>query len=165
MATDTMTWRPHFTVEKWEDSEAHERGDAPDMVEEYDGNLLMTAGVTRLLNLLTGSGGQAYDATHSRIGVGDGVTAESSAQTDLQGTNKQWKLVDATYPTVSTATVTWKATFASAQGNFVWQEWAIDVGTVDGVTVTAPMLNRKVQSMGTKSVGQTWALTVSISIA
>jgi hypothetical protein len=88
------------TLEKWDDSEAHDRGEAPDSVEEYEGNLLMTAGATRLLSLLTGTGGQAYDATHSRIGVGDSVTAESAAQTDLQGTNKYFKLVDATFPSV-----------------------------------------------------------------
>jgi hypothetical protein len=163
-AREGIAWLPKVTIEKWADSDAHDRGDAPDAVEEYEGNLLMTAGATRLLNLLTGNGGQAFDATHSRIGVGDGAAAESAAQTDLQGTNKFFKLVDATFPSVSTSTATWKSTFGSSQGNFTWAEWGIDVGTVDGATVTAPLLNRKVQSMGAKSSG-TWSITVAISVA
>jgi hypothetical protein len=151
-AREGIAWLPKVTIEKWADSDAHDRGDAPDAVEEYEGNLLM------------GNGGQAFDATHSRIGVGDGAAAESAAQTDLQGTNKFFKLVDATFPSVSTSTATWKSTFGSSQGNFTWAEWGIDVGTVDGATVTAPLLNRKVQSMGAKSSG-TWSITVAISVA
>jgi hypothetical protein len=164
-AREGIAWLPKVTLEKWDDSEAHDRGEAPDSVEHYEGNLLMTAGATRLLSLLIGTGGQAYDATHSRIGVGDSTASESAAQTDLQGTNKYFKLVDATFPSVTSATATWKSTFGSAQGNFAWQEWGIDVGTADGATVTAPLLNRKVQSFGTKGSGTTWSLTVAISIA
>ena len=163
-AIASKTWQVRATVEKWHDSADHAAGHAPDEVVESLDNLLLNAGITRLLNLLVGAGGQAFDSTHSRVGVGDSSTAAAASQTDLQAaTNKQWKLVDSV--NVSSQTVTWVATFGSSQANFAWAEWGIDQGTADGTTVTAPMLNRKVASLGTKASGSTWVFTVPITIS
>ena len=161
---DLATWRPTATVHKWHDSAAHDAGAEPDEVLVVEGNLLLNAGITRLLNLLVGAGGQAFDATHCRVAVGDSSTAASASQTDLQAaTNKYYKLVDSV--NVSGQTVTIVATYGSSQGNFAWNEWGIDVGTADGSTVTTPMLNRKVASLGTKASGSTWVITVTITIS
>lgn len=131
-------------------------------------NLLVNAGIQRLEDLLIGAGGQAYDSTHSRIGVGDDTTAAAATQTDLQAgagsTHRQFKL-NSTPPARSSQTITIIATFASGEGNFAWQEWCVDVGTADGTTIVTPMLNRKVASLGTKVSGNVWTFTITLVIS
>ena len=134
-------------------------------------NLITTAGLNRVMSLLIGSG-QAATNTSARIGVGNSTTAAAVGQTDLQAaagaSNRYFQPMDATFPSVSAATVTFKATFASSNGNFAWQEWCVDIGTptvAGGTTVNALMLNRKVQSFGTKASGASWVLTVTSTLA
>jgi hypothetical protein len=158
-------WNVLTRCEKWFDSRDFAGGASPDeMVEKY-GNLLLNAGITRLLNLLIGSGATAFNNTNSRLGVGDSSTAAAASQTDLQGTNKFFMTMDATFPTVSGQQVTFKATFGTGDANFAWQEWGIDNGSSSGATGTAPLLNRKVESLGTKTSGGTWVLTTTITIS
>lgn len=163
---DTFQWQVKSQLKKWHRSEDHDAGLAPDSIEDFKGNLLLKAGITRMLNLLVDAGAtQAYDATHCRIGVGDSTTAADDDQTSLQAaTNKFFQLVDSA-PSVTNQTVEFVATFGTGDANFDWEEWGIDQGTASNSTGVAPMLNRKVQSMGTKASGATWVFTVSITIA
>lgn len=158
-------WRPVATIQKWDDETDWVDAKPPNRVEVYEGNVLLNAGITRLLNLLVGAGGTAFNATNTRLGVGDSSTAATASQTDVQAaTNKQWVLVDSA-PSVSSQTATFIATFTATLGNFVWAEWAIDNGTANGTTVTAPCLDRKVAAMGTKANPAVWVLTVTITIS
>lgn len=167
-AVAERTWKIEAKVEKWHDEESFDAGSAPFEVVRSRHNLLVNAGIQRLLDLLIVAGGQGYDATHSRVGVGNDATAAAATQTDLQAAagagNRQFKLVSSG-PTRSSQTVTWVATFASGEANFAWQEWCIDVGVADGTTITAPMLNRKVASLGTKVAGAVWVFTVTLTIS
>lgn len=142
-------------------------GARPQHVDTVLYNLLVNAGIARLEDLLIVAGGQGYNAANSRIGVGNSNTAAAASQTDLQAAagagNRQFKLVDQG-PTRASQTITWRATFASGEAQFAWQEWCIDVGTADGTTVTAPMLNRKVFTGGTKAAA-VWVFTVTITIS
>jgi hypothetical protein len=142
---------------------------------EMGPNLELNAGITVLLNLLTGAGGQtAFNAANARVGVGDSSTAAAAAQTGLQaGTNHFWQGMDGTYPQVSAQTVTFRATIASGNGNQSWQEFINDNYAGTGgtsYTTSAPTysstlvaLNRLVSNQGTKSSGQTWILSSSIT--
>lgn len=139
---------------------------------EVDGNLLLTAGLNRLTSLLIAGGGQALTNTASRLGAGNSNTAEAVGQTDLQAAagsaNRWFQTMDATYPQQSNGVVTLKSTFGGSDGNFQWQEWGTDIGTPtvsSGNTVNAVLLNRKVQSLGTKVSPAVWALTATITIA
>jgi hypothetical protein len=161
---DSKTWNVLARVEKYESDEALARGDAPYEVVEAKDNLLLNNGIARLLDLLIGAGGQAYTNANSRIGVGNSNTAAAASQTDLAGASKYFMTMDATFPSRSAQTVTWKATFASGVAQFAWEEWGIDVGTTAGTTVVVPLLNRKVQSFGTKGA-TAWVFTVTITIA
>lgn len=165
---NTKNWKVLAHIDKWNDGESYEAGLPPDEVWEEEDNLLLNAGIHRLEDLLIGAGGTAFNAANSRIGVGNSATAAAATQTDLQAAagagNRQFKLVSSG-PTRATQTITWVATFASGEANFVWEEWGIDNGTGDGTTVVAPMLNRKVASMGTKGAGATWTFTVTLTIA
>lgn len=167
--THAKSWDVVWTVRKWSDSADYRAGRAPDRVEKRKGNILLTAGITRMLNLLGGAGGTAYNATNTRIGVGNGTTSVSASDTDLSAasgsSNRQFKLVSGA-PSISGNQISWTASFGDSIANFAWNEFGIDNGTSDGTTVTAPLLNRKVPSpsLGTKS-GGTWTLTVTITIS
>jgi len=108
----------------------------------------------------TGKTYNAFDVTHAYLGVGDGTTAFSATQTNLQGTNKLRKVVDEA-PTFSTATINFVATFTTAEANYAWQE--------DGIfnAVTAgEMLTRNVAYLITKtsSVSVVFTKTLTISV-
>ncbi len=130
-------------------------------------NLITTGGWDRILSLAIAAGGQAYDATHTRIGVGTATTAAASGQTDLQAvtgsTNRVWVMVTGA-GAVGTGTgvrrLSFVGTVGTGDGNFAWQEEGIDNGSASGVGAsTPPLLNRVVSNQSTKVSGQTWTAT------
>lgn len=141
-----------------------------DMEEDFYGNLLLNAGIGKMEDLLIGAGGPptAFNNTNTRLGVGNSATAEAATQTDLQAAagagNRQFKLMNATFPSRATQVVSFQSDFTSGEANFVWNEWGVDSGTSNGVTVSGVMLNRKVASLGTKATG-TWTLTGTLTIS
>ncbi len=154
MVRETALWIPRWTVRKYD-----RRGRLVDVV-EVEGNLLTTAGANTLLTALTGGTITPFNAANARLGVGDGTTAESAGQTDLQGTNKLRKALDSGYPSVSGNQVVFQATFGGTEANFAWNEVAAFNAATGGT-----MLNRKVVSLGTKSSGATWVLTLTITLS
>lgn len=128
---------------------------------EVAGNLLLNEGIAEMLDLMAGEGSPtAFNTANARIGVGDSTTAAAATQTDLQAaTNKTYKGMNGAYPTRSSQTMDWQADFTSGEANYAWQEWVIDNGAS-----AAKTLNRKVESLGTKSTG-TWTLTGSVTIS
>lgn len=160
---DRLDWKVEAQVSKWARSEDHDAGLEPDEVLDVSGNLLLNAGITRLVNLAVGAGGTAYNAANSRIGVGNSTSAASAAQTDLQGGSKYFQLV--TSAVASAQTITWVAAFGTADGNFAWEEWGVDNGASSSATVVTPLLNRRVAAMGTKVSGSTWTLTVTVTLS
>ena len=144
----------------------------PSDVAEVHGNALTNAGLTRICTLIQGGGGLAYTATTGRIGVGDGNTAWDATDTDLSAvagsTHRYFMTLDGGYPTVTTGVMTSRATFGTADGNFVWNEWCWDVTAATvaaGTTVGTTMLNRKVASLGTKAGGASWVFTTTITLS
>ena len=162
---DAAQWRVKWRVEKY-DGEIDQAALAaglltPLEVVEGEGNLLTTAGITALWTLLIGGGGTTFSNANAYLGVGDSSTAAAVGQTDLQAaSNKLRKAMDATYPTVATDTITFKATFGTSDANWAWQEWATFNASSSGT-----MLNRKVASLGTKTSAGSWVLTVTITLA
>jgi hypothetical protein len=141
----------------------------PDLeIAVIDGNILTNAGIQRMLdNLISVPASTAVlDNTHSRIGVSDTTGTVAASDTALfGGTNRQWKVMNATFPSRSSQTVTWQADFASGEANWHWQDWAIDNGTASGTGgATAPMLNHKAEDLGTKATG-TWTLSGAVTIS
>jgi hypothetical protein len=186
-ANDGLKWRPVAQVDKYDDDQVEwaERrlgkkgldGAAlrsvltPYEVTIAPGNLLTTAGLTRITSLINGAGGQALTNTASRLGVGNSSTAAAVGQTDLQAAagsaNRWFQIMDATFPSTSAGVITLKSTFATGDGNFVWAEWCSDIGTptvTSANTVNATMVNRAVQALGTKASGS-WVLTATITLS
>lgn len=118
---------------------------------------LTTAGINFLSQAAIGQG-TPFNNTNARLGVGNGTIAFAASQTDLQGTSKLRKAMDTGYPTVAPPMVTFKSTFAPTEANFAWNEWGIFNAATGGV-----MLNRVVESNGTKQSNQTWVLEVKVN--
>ena len=162
--SDGLSWATEWRLEKF-------RGDSPVPYEviEDAGNLLVYGGGSAVWDLLIAAGNVTeFDNTNAHIGVGDSSTAAAATQTDLQAaSNKFYEPMDATYPlhtdgtgTSANAQVTFKSTFETADANFAWQEWGIFNALSSG-----RMLNRKVQSLGTKTNSDTWSLTITITLS
>lgn len=148
-------------------------GEQPYNTTEFLGNLITNAGWTRLMNLLTNQGAtQALDATHTRIGVGNGVTAEAYTDTDLAasaGSTNRWFQPVSGAGSLGTRTLAFSASFGTADGNFAWNEFGIDATTstaAAGNTIGALLFNRKAGiAQGTKASGQTWTATATITFS
>jgi hypothetical protein len=136
-------------------------------------NLLTTAGLTRLVSLLNGAGGQAMTNTATRIGTGNGAGSAAVGDTDLgaaAGSANRWfQIMDATFPSAAAAVLTSKSTFASADGNYAWNEWGMDIGTptvTSSAVVAATFFNHKTSAaLGTKTAGASWALTATTTFS
>lgn len=196
MPLEHLNWTVAAYVQKWNDGEWLEdrglhlctgeellqEGVLPDEVVLWSkGNLLLNNGITRMIDLLKGTGSiAAYSNTVARIGVGNGTTGVAATDIDLSAasgsTNRWFQQMVASYPQVSAQTTTYQSSFGTTNGNFAWNEWGIDGGgngsSTSGNTVgtntstAAALLNRVVPgtSLGTKTNG-TWVLTATITIA
>jgi hypothetical protein len=157
---DAIRYRTRWTIRKYASDDAYRRGVAFDE-SHIEGNLLLNEGITRALNLIAGTTTNPFNNANARIGVGDSSTAEAAAQTDLQAaTNKTYKAMEATYPTVSGQTITFRSVFGSGDANYAWNEFVVDNGATAGEA-----LNRKVSAQGTKASGQTWTVDVAITLS
>ena len=165
METETIssrTWDDTATVENWDAEADHLAGLPADDVLAVKDNLLLNDGINLLLDLLIGAGGTAYTNGNSYIGVGDSTNSAAASQTALEASsNKSFMGMESSFPSRSAQTVTWKAVWASGDGNFAWNEWTISNSNSDSGT----NLNRKVASLGTKAAGSSWTLTVTITVS
>jgi hypothetical protein len=139
---------------------------------ELAGNLLTTAGLGRLTSLLIAGGGQGLTNTATRLGTGNGAGTAAVGDTDLSAsagsTNRWFQVMDATYPQQAAGVLTVKSTFASADGNYTWNEWGIDVGTPtvsSSALVAALLFNHKTSAaLGPKTSAGVWAFTATATI-
>lgn len=121
---------------------------------------LTNAGRDVIAAMLIGEVTTDFNNANAHIGVGDSTTAFAVAQTDLQAaTNKLRKAMDATYPTRAANVLTFRSTFGTTEANFAWAEWGVFNAASAGA-----MLNRKVESLGTKASTQSWQLTVTNTV-
>lgn len=188
---DAVQWRAKWVLRKFEaayirlagldpetaqEDEILAAGVEPSEIIEREGNLLMYGGASCLWQCLIGNGtataGQSltyFNNAQAAIGVGDSSTAAAATQTDVQAsTNKLRKAMDATYPTHTDATtsgaasIVFKSTFGTSDANFAWQEWIV---ANSATAATGRALNRKVESLGTKTSAASWAFTVTLTLA
>lgn len=178
-AHQPIMWRCITQVDKFDGDPTYEDRESglavPHEILTIEGNLLVIGGASvqwqTLIGNGTGTSGQAltyFNNGNSYIGVGDSSTAAADTQTDLQAsTNKLRKAMDATYPlhtdttgTAGSKSIVYRSTFATTDANWAWQEWGLFNGSSGG-----RMLNRKAESLGTKTSAATWVLTITLSLA
>ena len=133
---------------------------------EYEGavkaeNLWVTVGIDEIFALIAGLGGSPWNNANALIGVGDDATAAADGQTDLlAAVNKAYAPMEAGYPqTGAPKTMSWRATFGAAAGNFAWNEFTLKHG------VTNICVNRGVQALGVKVAGAVWIATLTLSLS
>lgn len=134
------------------------------------GNRLVTVGLNQMTARLTAAE-QVWDETHIALAVGDSSTGDAIGDTNLLGTNKYYRVMDASFPTQSNGVLTFRATYGSGIAEFAWNEYGViipDTATTytSGTTLQAnyTLFNRKSPaSLGTKSSG-TWVFTVTITV-
>lgn len=141
------------------------------------GNMLVNGGAdifwvfTRGPGTTSANAQNTYFNAHAGVGVGNSTTAVARTHTDLQANSsrKARKGMESTYPTHTTGTgstsvrnTVFRALFSTAQANFAWQEWGVFNSTTAG---QGRMLNRKVESLGTKTTAATWQMTVTLSLS
>jgi hypothetical protein len=185
-ANDTIVEKARLTIQRWDEEqtaraaeagivkptpEDFERlGIAPYDVSVVENNLLTTAGITRLVALLNLGTGNVLSSTTARVGLGNGAGTAAIGDTDLSAaagsTNRWFQTCTVTTPS---NVVTAVATFGTADGNFAWNEWGIDIGTAtvtSGNTVNAVLFNHKTSiAQGTKASGQTWTATATVTFS
>lgn len=132
-------------------------------VERVHENCLLNEGIQYLLDAIAGIVGSPvlWDAANARVGVGSDSTTAAPAQTDLlAAVQKAYASMDATYPSRSGQTLSFRGTFGSGIAEFAWEEFIVDNGAASGKT-----LNRKAETKGTKGAGESWTLTVQITLS
>lgn len=165
MMGEHATWQAHWTVKKYR---GNDTSIAPYDVVELPGNLLTFGGVSIIWEALIGNGPTFFDNANAYLGVGDSTTPATQTQTDLLASvNKVRVAMDATFPThtdstsaAAAATVTFQSTFDTSTGNFTWNEVAAFNAAASG-----RMLNRRVQTLGTKTSADTWVLVLTVTIS
>ena len=155
---ETVRYRTEWTIRKYASDEDYRAGRAYE-VAIVPGNIMVNGGIQLMADLLIGAGGTVYSNANAFIGVGDSSTAEGASQTDLQAaSNKLRKAMQASYPSRSAQTVTWRSVYGSSDSNYAWNEFAVFNASSGGT-----MLNRKVSAQGTKASGQTWTVDLAIT--
>lgn len=152
-----LTILGRFTVRKfWADDDLTRA--RPYEVLEGD-NAVLTTGASALWNRFANLGAvTAFDGTNGRLCVGDGTTAVTTSQTDLQGTNKFRQVFDAA-PTISGRTYTCVSTFAAGVATFTWNECGIANAASGGT-----LFDRALVGFGAKGSGSQWLLTGTLTI-
>jgi len=118
------------------------------------------AAVTHVAKTLIGEAVTAFNNANAYIGVGDSTDAFDATDTDLQApTNVFRKAMEPGYPSRSGDILTFRSLFSTSQANFDWEEWAVFNASSSGT-----MLNRKVETIGTKTSAESWQLTVDITV-
>lgn len=157
MPRDACKYTSEWRIAKYASDAEYAAGN-PYEVSILPGNITVNAGIQLMLDLLIGAGGTVYNNANAYIGVGDSTTSESASQTDLQAaTNKLRKAMSAGYPSRSGQTLTFRSVFGPSDSNYAWNEFAVFNAASAGT-----MLNRKVNSQGTKASGQTWTIDLAI---
>ncbi|MCA1839823.1 MAG: hypothetical protein LC723_05775 [Actinobacteria bacterium] len=148
---------------------------------DVPGNLLTTAGLQRVTNLIIASGAQGLTNTRTAVGVGDrgGSASDTAAVGDTtltaNGSNAYYMTLDGSFPTAVNGVLTCQSTYASGVANFAWNEWcwvitngAITPGaTMASIGTTPQIINHKTpaSSMGTKASGASWVFTTTVTLS
>lgn len=133
-------------------------------VVECPPNLFLTAGVTRLWQLVAGVSAAHLDAAGTWLAVGDSSTTPTATDANLLGTNRFRKAVSGA-PNISGRQVTFSAQFETGDANFAWLE--VGVGWSATVTADNTLVSRSAllsPGLGTKVNTAIWVLNWTLTI-
>jgi len=124
-------------------------------------NCLANEGINELWTHICSAGGVKYDNTNAFLITGTGSGAAAAGDTEATFTAGVRKGMEAGYPTYGTnQKATWRALYGAGDANQAWQEFGML--NADG---GGKLLNRLVSDQGTKTAGQVWQLTFTITLS
>ena len=172
---ERIGWKPQWTIKRFDSDRdcrkerTYDIEDAKDLflgkpqVSIIDGNLLCKNGLNNLWKLAATSGGTQWSATTgSYLATGTSSTAAAITDTALGG-GAVYVQQDSTYPIISgtnTETCTWRSTFDGSTANQAWAEFGLFQ-----TNAGANMLNHVISAQGTKTSGQSWQLSLAITLS
>lgn len=121
---------------------------------------ITNAGRNYICSAIIGTESPTFTSANSYIEVGSGTTVFSATQTTLVSALTSGRMgMQATYPSVATNVISFRANFGTTDAQGAWNEWGVFNASSGGT-----MLNRKVESLGTKPGTQTWQFTVTLTL-
>jgi len=131
--------------------------------ESMHGNILLNEGINAIWALVAGDANELpFNSSNAYLGVGDSTAAEDAGQTGLQGNNQTYMPMDDGYPQYgSNQRIVFRSTFGENDANHAWNEFTV----ANASSNNGKNLNRKVESKGTKSQGEIWTLTLTITLS
>lgn len=182
--SDSFKWKVNWEINKYKADSIEivkEQLIEPYEVVKREGNMLMHKGASAIWEYALGNGTPLagntlayFNGANTYIAVGTSTTPATATQTDLAtGTlgianaYRAYGTMQSGFPShtdgsgSANSQISFKSIFESAEANFSWNEWGIFNGTV----ATSRILNRKVDYVGTKQVGETWTFTINIILS
>ena len=121
---------------------------------------ITNAGRDYICSAIVGTATPLFNSANSYIAVGSGSTAFSATQSQLVAQLTSGRIsMQSTYPSVATNVISFRANFGTTDAQGAWNEWGVFNASSGGT-----MLNRKVESLGTKPGTQTWQFTVTLTL-
>jgi hypothetical protein len=124
----------------------------------FERNTLLNVGMNEMWDIIIGDSTDKFNSTNARVGVGIDDTEASASDTDVLA-NGVYESMDAGYPSVTSNTVYFRATFDGDTANQDWNEYVVK-NNASGIC-----LNRKVENKGTKGSGESWILEIRITLS
>jgi hypothetical protein len=131
-------------------------------------NVLLQTGMLEMWDLIKGTSALHFNATDTKIGIGNDATAADPAQTDLIGASKTYKAMDSGWPKTRTddgalgyGVFQSKATFGTGDANYAWAEAVIKNENAGSLKCIC----RAATGWGTKTSAATWVATHTITLS
>ena len=157
---DKGTFKKRWTIERFASQADFEKGNCYKK-SVVNHNILVNEGINELWTLICAATGIRYDNTNAFLIVGTGVGAANAADTQATFTEGVTKAMEDGYPTYGTdQKATWRSVFAAGDANQAWAEFG-----VMNASTGEQLLNRLVSAQGTKTAGQVWQLTFTITLS
>jgi len=157
---DKGTFKKRWTIERFASQADFEKGNCYKK-SVVNHNLLVNDGMNELWTLVCAATGIRFDNTNAYLITGTGSGAAAAGDTEGTFTAGVAKGMEAGYPTYGTSQkATWRALFGAGDANQAWAEFG-----VMNASTGEQLLNRLVSAQGTKTAGQVWQLTFTITLS
>jgi hypothetical protein len=134
-------------------------------------NVLLNTGMTEMWDIIKGtvSTNHIFNATDTKIGIGDSATGAQATDTDLlAATNKTYQAMDSGWPKTHTddgaigaGAFQSKATFGTSDANYAWNEAVVK----NTNAASLKCLCRSTTGWGTKTSAATWVATHTLTLS
>ena len=131
-------------------------------------NVLLQTGMLEMWDLIKGASTYHFNATDTKIGIGNDATAADPAQTDLIGASKTYIAMESGWPKTRTddgalgyGVFQTKSTFGTGDANYAWAEAVVKNTNASSLKC----LCRSATGWGTKTSAATWVATHTITLS